>query len=93
MDASKLEQEWAERGFSFGTGTIRAGDGVKEAVHKDQDELVLMETGKFEFILDHESFIQEGNSEVLIPAGAIHTINNIGSNDAKIYFGYRSINT
>ena len=92
MDADKLEKGWTDRGFSFGVGTIKSGDGVKEAVHKDQDELVLMEKGKFEFILNNESFIQEGNIEVLIPAGTTHTINNIGTNDAKIYFGYKPIN-
>ena len=51
-----------------------------------------MEKGKFEFILNNESFIQEGNIEVLITAGITHTINNIGTNDAKIYFGYKPIN-
>ena len=92
MDKERLEKEWTARGFSFGVGTLKSGDSVKEAVHKSQDELVFMETGKFEFILDDKSFIQEGNEEVLIPAGTTHTINNIGTNDAKIYFGYKTIN-
>ena len=90
MDIDKLEIDWTERGFSFGVGTIKAGDAVNEAFHDDKDELVLMENGSYEFTIDNETFIQYGNVEVLIPAGSIHSIKNIGQNDSKIYFGYKA---
>ena len=33
MDIDELEKDWKERGFSFGVGTIKAGDAVDEAFH------------------------------------------------------------
>ena len=48
-----------------------------------------MEAGEYEFIIGNESFFQKGGAEVLIPAGTTHTINNIGTNDAKIYFAIK----
>ena len=41
MDINDLERNWADRGFSFGVGTIKSGDAVDEAVHDDKDELVV----------------------------------------------------
>lgn len=92
MNRERLEKDWIARGFSFGVGTIKAGDGVNEAVHDDQDELVVMESGAYEFTVDNEMFIQEGDSEVLIPAGSKHSIKNIGAKDSKIYYGYKPVN-
>jgi mannose-6-phosphate isomerase-like protein (cupin superfamily) len=92
MSIDELEKNWTDREFSFGTGTIKSGDSVNEAVHDDKDELVLMETGKYEFTIDNEKFMQEGDIEVLIPAGAVHSIKNIGPKDSKIYYGYKSKN-
>ena len=92
MNKEKLEKDWTGRGFSFGVGTIKAGDAINEAVHDNQDELVLMESGKYEFTVDNETFIQEGGSEVLIPAGSTHSIKNLGSKDSKIYYGYKPVN-
>jgi len=92
MNKEKLEKNWTARGFSFGVGAIRAGGGINEAVHDNQDELVVMERGKYEFTVDNETFIQEGDAEVLILAGSIHSIKNLGSKDSKIYYGYKPVN-
>lgn len=92
MNIDDLEKKWTDKGFSFGVGTIKSGDAVDEAVHDNKDEMVLMEPGEYEFIIGSESFIQKGAIEVLIPAGAKHTIKNIGPNDSKIYYGYRAKN-
>lgn len=89
MNKEELEKDWTDRSFSFGVGTIKAGDGINEAVHDDKDELVLMESGKYEFTIDNETFIQEGDTEVLIPAGSTHSIKNLGIKDSKIYYGYK----
>ncbi len=89
MNIDELEKDWAARGFSFGIGTIKAGDGVSEAVHDDKDELVLMEKGTYEFKIGDKTFMQAGEVEAFIPAGAVHSINNLGPNDSKIYYGYK----
>ena len=90
MNIDELEKDWTERGFSFGIGTIKAGDAVDEAFHDDKDELVLMERGNYEFTIGNKTFTQNGNVEVLIPAGSTHSIRNMGQEDSKIYFGYKA---
>ena len=91
MNLEALEKNWKARGFSYGVGTIKAGDAVSEAVHESQDELVVMESGEFEYILGNERFRNTGLEDVLIPAGTPHTIRNIGAQDVRIHFGYRDI--
>lgn len=90
MKINELEADWANRGFSFGIGTIKAHDGINEATHDDKDELVFMESGKYEFTIGDKTFTQEGNIEALIPAGTTHSIKNLGAKDSTIYYGYKS---
>ena len=92
MDITELEKDWTERGFSFAVEMVKAGDAVDDVFHDDKDELVLMESGEFEFSIGEEIFRQNGNIEVFIPAGSVHSIKNLGENDSKIYFGYKAIN-
>ena len=92
MDIDELEKGWTERGFSFDVGTIKAGDAVDEAFHDNKDELVLMDSGEYEFSIGEETFSQHGNIEVFIPAGSVRRIKNLGENDSKMYFGYKAVN-
>jgi len=89
MKKEEIEKSWTTRGFSFGIGEIKAGDGVNEAVHDDMDELVLMEEGTYEFIIGDISFTQNGEEEILIPAGVVHSIKNMSAKDSIIYYGYK----
>ena len=92
MNKEELEKNWTDRGFSFGIGTIKDGDGINEAVHNDKDELVLMEFGKYEFTIGNDSFIHEGEEEVFISAGATHSIKNLSEKDSIICYGYKQKN-
>ncbi len=89
MTIDELEADWSNRGFSFGIGTIKANDATDKAFHDDKDELVFMESGSYEFTLGDKTFTQEGNVEVLIPAGTTHSIKNLGGKDSEIYYGYK----
>lgn len=90
MTEKEFETNWAERGFSFGVGNIKLDEGVDDAVHDDQDELVVMVNGRLEFTIDKKVFIPESNTEILIPAKSRHSIKNIGTEESKIYYGYKS---
>jgi len=48
-----------------------------------------MEKEKYEFIIGQESFVQEREVEVFIPAGSPRSIKDMGPNDSKIYYGYK----
>lgn len=89
MDIEEVKKSWMKRGFSFATGTIKAGDAIHKASHEDKDELVMMEAGSYEFTLDDNAFTQAGKEEVFIPAGVTHSIKNLSDRDATIFYGYR----
>jgi mannose-6-phosphate isomerase-like protein (cupin superfamily) len=90
MIEKEYEQSWKERGYSFGVGSVTLEKVVAEAVHEDQDELVVVVNGKLKFTLDNDSFIAACDTEVFIPAKSIHSIKNIGTEASKIYYGYKS---
>jgi mannose-6-phosphate isomerase-like protein (cupin superfamily) len=89
MTEQEIEKSWAERGFSFGVGNIKVGDAVDRAIHEDQDELVIMASGKLEAIIDTDTFYPELGQEMFIPAKKKHSLKNIGDTESKIYFGYK----
>jgi len=89
MTEDEFEKNWTKRGFSFSVGSIKLQEEVKDAVHDDQDELIVMVNGKLEVTIGGETFIPDRNQEVLIPAKSNHSIKNIGAVDSIIYFGYK----
>lgn len=91
MTKNEYENAWSERGYSFGVGTINVDKGVDEAVHDDQDELVVAVNGKLEFSIDQNTFVAVCDTEVFIPAKAVHSIRNIGTEPSTIYYGYKSV--
>ncbi len=81
MTEQEIEKSWTERGFSFGVGNIKVGDAVDRAVHEDQDELVIMASGKLEAIIDTDIFYPELGQEMFIPAKKKHSLKNIGDTE------------
>jgi hypothetical protein len=55
---NELEADWTNRGFSFGIDTIKAHDGINEVTHDYKDELVYMESRKYEFTIVDKTFTQ-----------------------------------
>jgi len=89
MTESEYEKDWHSRGYSFGIGSIKLNKGVDEAVHNDQDELVVAVNGKLEFTIDGRMTVVGCDTEVFIPAKSIHSIKNVGAEVSKIYYGYK----
>lgn len=92
MTENEYENNWNNRGYSFGVGTISLEKGVEEAAHDSKDELVVVVNGELEFTINARTFVAECDTEVFIPAKAIHSIKNIGHKVSKIYYGYKSSN-
>ena len=92
MTENEYRESWAERGLSFGSGTVTLEKGVVQAVHDEKDELVVVANGKLEFIIDENKFVANCDTEIIIPAKAVHSIKNIGSENSVIYYGYKSTN-
>lgn len=88
MDRAKVERDWRARGFSCGLWTDPPGQVWRNYVH-DVDELFMVVAGAIELEMQGRTFRPGIGEEVLIPAGALHTVRNIGPTAARWLYGYR----
>lgn len=89
VDASALSADWARRGFSCDLWTDPAGQCWEDFVH-DVDELLMPAEGILEVEINGAVSRPSIGEELLIPAGANHSVRNIGGTTARWYYGYRS---
>ena len=88
-DIASVESDWLARGFSCQTWTDSAGQVWADFVH-DVDEVVMTLEGEVEFEFAGEAICPQPGEELMIPAGAPHTVRNIGNSTSRWMFGYRS---
>ncbi len=83
-----VKQNWAERGFSCDIWVDSPGQEWKDFVHP-VDELVMLIEGEIELAFQGKTLRPTAGEEVLIPAGAAHTVRNVGGVTNRWYYGYR----
>ena len=88
MDESKVKTDWERRGFSFGIWIDPPGQVWEDYVH-GVDELLMLAEGEIELSFLGKSFCPKIGEEVLIPAGAGHTVRNTGNTTNRWYYGYK----
>ncbi len=87
-DQSAVAADWRARGFSCEVWTDPPGQVWADFVH-DVDELVMTIDGEVEFEFGGKTYRPGPGEELLIPAGASHTVRNAGSATSHWLFGYR----
>lgn len=87
-DRKQIAKHWATRGFSCELWVDPPGQRWEDFVH-DSDELVVVLEGHLEFEINGEISHPEAGEEVYIPAGAVHSVRNIGDSTARWLYGYR----
>ena len=55
----------------------------------DTDEIVMVVAGDVEFEIEGKTHRPEPGEELLIPAGASHTVRNVGNTESRWLYGYR----
>ena len=88
VDQEGVAQDWAARGFSCALWVDPPGQRWENFVH-DTDELVVVVEGELELEVDGEVQRPGAGEEVFIPAGANHSVRNIGGTTARWLYGYR----
>ena len=88
INRQDVSSDWADRGFSCALWVDPPGQRWEEFVHP-VDELVVVLEGTLEFEIDGEIRHPATGEEVWIPAGAVHSVRNIGTSTARWLFGYR----
>ena len=87
-DRQDVCRDWAARGFSCDLWVDPPGQCWEGYVHAT-DELVLVLEGEVEFEIDGGIFHPETGEELFIPAGAVHSVRNVGTCTARWLYGYR----
>lgn len=87
-DRAKIAAAWASRGFSCALWTDPPGQRWENFTHAT-DELVTVLEGQMEFEVAGKVQHPQVGEELLISAGAVHSVRNIGKTTARWLYGYR----
>jgi cupin 2 domain-containing protein len=88
MDHEHVKSNWTQRGFSFGIWTDPPGQRWENFTH-DTDEIVMVIDGNVEFEIGGEIHHPRTGDELLIPAGVVHSVRNLGESTAHWLYGYQ----
>jgi len=75
VDRDQIAAGWAARGISCDLWTDPPGQRWEDFTHA-MDEVVIVLEGKMEFEVEGEIHHPEPGTELLIPAGAVHSARN-----------------
>ena len=89
MDRQQVARDWRARGFSCDVWTDPPGQVWADFVHAT-DELVMLIDGEIELHFSGQVIRPRVAEEVLIPAGASHTVINIGEVRNHWFYGYKT---
>lgn len=68
--------------------SLKSGEEIGEEVHTDRDQFFRVETGKGEVWIDGHKTKIEGDTGIVVPAGARHNVKNTGDEPLKLYTIY-----
>lgn len=85
---SQIEKDWRSRGFSCDLWTDPPGQVWKDFVH-NTDELLTVIDGDLEVEIAGNPLHPKPGEEIFIPAGATHTVRNIGRVTSHWLYGYK----
>lgn len=84
----EIRADWARRGYGFEYWIDPPGQIWRDFVH-DVDEVVILVEGEIEIEFGGQKMRPALGEEVLIPAGARHTVRNVGGASNRWCFGYK----
>ena len=88
MSRDEIQADWGARGFSCDLWVDPPGQVWADFVHAT-DELVMPIEGRIELEFSGTRRCPAIGEEVLIPAGARHTVRNLSEGTARWLYGYR----
>ena len=87
MNRERVAREWAGRGFTCDLWVDPPGQRWEDFTHAS-DELVMVLEGQVEFEISGQVFHPAPGEELFIPAGALHSVRNVGSSASRWLYGY-----
>jgi len=89
VEIKKIQSEWQARGFSGGIWTDPPGQVWKDYVHQE-DELFMVIEGAVEIEISEKKRWPAAGEEVLISAGTVHTVRNLGATTSRWLYAYKN---
>ncbi|MCI0401052.1 MAG: cupin domain-containing protein [Gammaproteobacteria bacterium] len=86
MDLLEIKTDWEKRGFTCDVWVDPPGQVWQDFVH-GTDELVMLIEGEIELSFQGKTLRPSIAEEIVIPAGARHTVINIGKTTNRWYYG------
>ena len=83
----QVEEEWRQKGFTFGVFQDSAGQEWNDFVH-DTDEFVVVARGELEIIVGDESATCSAGDLVWIPKNVRHSLKTISQGGSTWLYGY-----
>ena len=88
VDRSAVERDWQARGFSCGLWVDPPGQRWENFTH-GTDELFMLLEGEMELEMQGRTLQTEVGEEILIPAGVVHSVRNLGATTSRWLYGYQ----
>jgi mannose-6-phosphate isomerase-like protein (cupin superfamily) len=88
VDRAAVAAVWKARGFGCNLWSDPAGQVWRDFVHPT-DELLMLLEGDLEVEMEGSTLRPCPGQEIVIPAGMVHTVRNVGSGRSRWLFGYR----
>ncbi len=88
MERAEIQKMWAARGYSCDVWIDLPGQVWRDYVH-ESEELVMLKEGEIEITFQGSTIRPQVGEEILIPAGAMHTVRNVGTTHSRWYYGFR----
>ncbi|WP_084535825.1 cupin domain-containing protein [Microbulbifer donghaiensis] len=88
IDRQGVAADWSKRGFGCDLWVDPPGQCWEDFVHR-QDELLMLVEGELEVEIDGRQCRPAIGEELFIPAGAHHSVRNIGNVTAYWLYGYK----
>jgi len=88
VNIKAVRSNWQSRGFSCDVWSDRPGQVWNDYRHP-VDEVVMVLEGEVEFDIAGRVIRPAPGEEVLIPAGTLHTVRNLGNTTSRWLYGYK----
>ncbi len=88
VNRKQVETDWKQRGFNGGEMVDPPGQRWDDFTHA-VDEVIMLLEGEIEVEVDGKVSHPPVGEELYVPAGAVHSVRNIGNTPAKWIYGYK----
>jgi len=87
VDKAQVDADWDKQGFSCDWYMAPSGRKWMDCIH-ESNALVTVVDGRLGVTVDGEYHTLKPGDEILIPRGAVHTMENIHSDDSRWLYGF-----